>query len=220
MCQHFPWMYGSPLAVSEVLPWLRKQDSRNHVVHLWAWFLSHSLLALNLLASCGDVPQKAQRLWSNKFLYILWKQAIRWRKGTSAVRAQGGMVLTHPLLDISLVTEELNFETQIWRNPSDFSSAAHETAYFHLRTVHLRTLGLPKRLRGWLVLTTIISFTGETQQGWHCSNWEKRTALFLGIVLWNMPSLPKYRFPSLLLRNGSKPLVAREGYGKGPAFRS
>lgn len=52
-----------------------------------------------------------------------------------AVLVQEGMVLTHPLLDIGLVTEELNSETQIWRNPGDFISAAHETAYFHLRTL-------------------------------------------------------------------------------------
>lgn len=43
---------------SGALPFLRNWDSRNHVVHPWAWFMSHSLLTLNLLLSCSGVPQK------------------------------------------------------------------------------------------------------------------------------------------------------------------
>lgn len=33
---------------------------------------------------------EAQRLWSNKFLCTLWKQAVRWREGTPVVLVQGG----------------------------------------------------------------------------------------------------------------------------------
>lgn len=54
----FPWMWGSLQAMSGALPCLRRWDSCNHAVHPWAWFMSHSLLALTLLVSCSGVPQK------------------------------------------------------------------------------------------------------------------------------------------------------------------
>lgn len=49
---------GLPLSHLWNFTCLRKWDSHNHVVHPWAWFMSHSLLTLNLLVSCSDVPQK------------------------------------------------------------------------------------------------------------------------------------------------------------------
>lgn len=53
-----PLTLGLPQAMSGALPFLRNRDSHNHVVHPWAWFMSHSLLTLNLLVSCSGVPQK------------------------------------------------------------------------------------------------------------------------------------------------------------------
>lgn len=140
---------------------------------------------------------EAQRLWSNKFLCTLWKQAIRWRQGTPLVLVQGGRILTHSLLDVSLVTEKLNFETQIWRILNGCSWAP----YFYLKTLAcLNIWGTDFCLPLWSPSLERLNKGG--------------TAATKKIVLWNMPSLSKYWFPSLLLRNGNKLLAARKGYRK------
>lgn len=86
-----------------------------------------------LLSACSDpagrlqwYSSEAQWLWSNKFLYTLWKQAIRWRKGTPVVLVQ--RELYRLTLYCYLVPEELDFDLRIWRNPMKHLTFASELA--------------------------------------------------------------------------------------------
>lgn len=82
--------------------------------------MSLSLLALTLLVSCSGVAQKHKGSEVISSCIPCENRQLGAGKGPSGACA-GGRILTDSLLDVSLVTEKLNCETRIWRNPSGCS---------------------------------------------------------------------------------------------------